>query len=234
MAVWCFGALNPGSSTKPAGSKPPSRKLNTLEKLEQTWEHLGLNPDGHGPAMLRLLRPAMRSAGSGLRAFAAPEASGDQLVGFGKHAALSYQQLFETQPGWCSWFVKSYTEKLEKAEKQSPAGRALGEYLQGKGVTPSPSSPTRFSPSSAKGQGPSAKGQYGQYDRSDQGQHGKLVDGQWVLSFGKHKGKTFAEVMSQDPDYCEYCVNLALEGTKASNSLLAFSIYVMSEAKRLE
>ena len=193
-----------------------------------------MNPDGHGPAMLRLLRPAMRSAGSGLRAFAAPEASGDQLVGFGKHAALSYQQLFETQPGWCSWFVKSYTEKLEKAEKQSPAGRALGEYLQGKGVTPSPSSPTRFSPSSAKGQGPSAKGQYGQYDRSDQGQQGKLVDGQWVLGFGKHKGKTFAEVMSQDPDYCEYCVNLALEGTKASSSLLAFSIYVMSEAKRLE
>lgn len=177
--------------------------------------------------MLRLLRPAMRSAGSGLRAFAAPEASGDQLVGFGKHAALSYQQLFETQPGWCSWFVKSYTEKLEKGEKQSPAGRALGEYLQGKGVTPSPSSPTRFSPSSAKGQ-------YGQYDRSDQGQHGKLVDGQWVLGFGKHKGKTFAEVMSQDPNYCEYCVNLALEGTKASSSLLGFSIYVMSEAKRLE
>ncbi|CAK9004432.1 unnamed protein product, partial [Durusdinium trenchii] len=67
-------------------------------------------------------------------------ADGGQLVGFGKHSALSYEELLKAEPQYCSWVKTKYANQVEAGEGMTPQFRALGSYLQGVQV---PSAPMR-------------------------------------------------------------------------------------------
>mmetsp|Transcript_68082 Transcript_68082/g.106943 ORF Transcript_68082/g.106943 Transcript_68082/m.106943 type:complete len:190 (-) Transcript_68082:105-674(-) len=147
-----------------------------------------------------------------------------RLVGFGKHSALSYEDLVKVEPSYCSWVKTKYAKDLEAGETMNPNFRALGEHLQGiklppsadKGRPRSSGSWSKGAPAPSKPQGASANEQ------------GQLVDGNWLVSFGKHQGLSFAEVFSKDPSYCEYMVNQVLTSdSKVNSSSAAFAAYVL-------
>eukprot|EP00435_Cladocopium_sp_Y103_P029896 s2184_g7.t1 len=133
-----------------------------------------------------------------------------RLVGFGKHSALSYDDLVKVEPGYCSWVKTKYAKDLAAGETMNPNFRALGEHLQGvklpasadKGRPRSSGNWSKGAPAStSKPQGASG---------ASANEQGQLVDGKWLMSFGKHQGLSFAEVLSKDPSYCEYMVNQVL------------------------
>lgn len=150
-----------------------------------------------------------------------------RLVGVGKHSALSYEELVKVEPSYCSWVKTKYAKDLEAGETMNPNFRALGEHLQGvklpasadKGRPRSGGSWSKGAPASSKPQG--AQG-------ASANEQGQLVDGKWLMAFGKHQGLSFAEVLSKDPSYCEYMVNQVLTSDgKVNSSSAAFAAYVL-------
>ncbi|CAL1149698.1 unnamed protein product [Cladocopium goreaui] len=160
-----------------------------------------------------------------------------RLVGFGKHSALSYEDLVKVEPSYCSWVKTKYAKDLEAGETMNPNFRALGEHLQGVKLPASADKGRpRYGGSWSKGAPASSKSPVGTGENlrpqgaqgASANEQGQLVDGKWLVAFGKHKGLSFAEVLSKDPSYCEYMVNQVLTSDdKVNSSCAAFAAYVL-------
>lgn len=46
------------------------------------------------------------------------------------------------------------------------------------------------------------------------------------MKIGKHQGKTFSEIYSEDPQYCRWACKTALTGESSSSSMTTFAAYV--------
>eukprot|EP00913_Durusdinium_trenchii_P013685 g12850.t1 len=116
---------------------------------------------------------------------------------------------------YCSWVKTKYANQVEAGEGMTPQFRALGSYLQGVQV---PSAPMR-SPAGKAQTGFNKAAQVQAAKAAQAAQCGPLGDGQWLMSFGKHQGLSFAEVYSKDRGYCEYMVDQVLtrDGKAGSN-----------------
>ncbi|CAE7026736.1 unnamed protein product [Symbiodinium natans] len=53
-----------------------------------------------------------------------------------------------------------------------------------------------------------------------------LASGQHRMRVGKYKGKTFAEIYAEDPQYCKWACDIALTGENTNDSLKVFAAFV--------
>lgn len=176
------------------------------------------------------------------------ESGSDELVGFGKHRDMSYTEMVKTEPDYCRWALDKTRNDPDNA---SPAMKAFASYLEGvelpKGKYPpkggsrqsggyaKPRESGGWSGTSSYGGGAGA-GSYGGGAGAgrtypDKNKPGILAEGAWPVTFGKHQGKTFAQVFEQDTKYCEWLVNSILVKTESvSAEQLAMTVYVMHRA----
>ena len=60
-------------------------------------------------------------------------------------------------------------------------------------------------------------------------EHGFSAPAEDVLVLGKHRGKTFKEVMDEDPAYCSWVRSLSTEGTNISAVLVRFNKFLENQ-----
>jgi len=168
----------------------------------------------------------------------AATAGSERKVGFGQHSELSYEEILKVDPRYCGWVKSKFVKDTEAGESMNPNFKALGDYLQGVDL-PASEKASSAKGSFSKGAGASARSSFAGASKSSPGQskagasasvneRGQLASGDWLMSFGKHAGSSFAEVYSKDPNYCEYMVNQVLTSDGRVNSTsAAFATYVL-------
>mmetsp|Transcript_9993 Transcript_9993/g.21989 ORF Transcript_9993/g.21989 Transcript_9993/m.21989 type:complete len:378 (+) Transcript_9993:77-1210(+) len=120
------------------------------------------------------------------------------VVTFGRYRGAQWQDVLEKDPGYCRWIIREaqpdrapslslveFADWLKDADPEM-ASFAKREWHVGQSQSQSSSRP--IPPSDAD------------EDDDEQGLGSK------VLTFGKHRGRTFREVLYEDPKYCSWAM----------------------------
>lgn len=129
---------------------------------------------------------------------------GTSEVSFGKYSGRKFQEVLAQDPRYCKWLLQE-AEMLFKDEC-SEACNSFVAFLR----------EARLSDSRLRS------------PRTEQsGAHGTIASGRWVLTFGKHAGKTFKSVWENDRQYCQWFANeVQNKMRKSTPDALAFAVYV--------
>jgi hypothetical protein len=55
------------------------------------------------------------------------------------------------------------------------------------------------------------------------------ADGSATVTFGKHKGRSYADVLQEEPYYCQYILGQADSGESSNPNFLAFATWLRSQ-----
>jgi pyruvate/2-oxoglutarate dehydrogenase complex dihydrolipoamide acyltransferase (E2) component len=152
---------------KKQGEQPTNPDgANQKEEGKETEENSAAKPAAAVPVTPEKPNPKKRATADGNKDASKRKKKGDvrdkHLMGFGKHANLTYEEVKQRHPGYCTWAKK----------QQAPTGR-LRNFMEYLGV---------------------------KVPVVDQ-------DGKKRLSFGKHRGLTYQQVLSRYPGYCSWAIN---------------------------
>eukprot|EP00931_Biecheleriopsis_adriatica_P007984 TRINITY_DN109224_c0_g1_i1.p1 TRINITY_DN109224_c0_g1~~TRINITY_DN109224_c0_g1_i1.p1 ORF type:complete len:304 (+),score=69.54 TRINITY_DN109224_c0_g1_i1:24-914(+) len=141
-------------------------------------------------------------------------AGGDGVLRVGKLKGMKFEDCYATDPSYCSWILKRGEEL--------PAGYSeFLAFLRAKTQAASDAPP-----SSGMFAGHAAVHDVASGEQSSRQPVGGLSEE--LLGFGKYKASTYAEVISQDPRYCQWVRehNRSEAGKEASPAFKAFGNYL--------
>jgi hypothetical protein len=201
-----------------------------------------------GRPVARMAEPSFTSMGATKTQEPTAVASGDSLVGFGKHRAMTYQQLLDKEPDYCAW-VSQLTE-----QDMSPPMKSLYDFVQG--ASPELGQVVAFGKHRGKtfeqvaGEEPdycswvlathenevatgdgngNLEGFYNwikevhpEIEASEGA--GPSVEG--VVSFGKHKGTKFEDLLRDEPDYCQWVLKKKKEDPAKTGYMDKLAAYI--------
>jgi len=149
---------------------------------------------------------------------------GELVMNYGKYKSLTFEQVSVLDPQYCQWTLKKQQE--DSSKPPSAFVRWLLERPLGPAVEQAPAAPH-------SAPGGKRRGAWGPREASTSHQseapRPPLGSGDWQITFGKHKGRTFHEVLSTDRQYCEWMVNAVLKEVKHTQDTLAFVVYVQHQ-----
>jgi len=130
-----------------------------------------------------------------------------QVLEVGKFKGLSYSECWAQQPEYCRWL-------LSRSEKMGEDYRSFIDFLKAQDGIESADGGDDASTGSgfaSYGQGTGRDPNISTWQPRDSAPHptGHAVSGSSILSFGKHRGRTFQEVLSEHPDYGEWMLKKA-------------------------
>lgn len=156
-----------------------------------------------------------------------------QLLEVGKFKGLSYSECWAQHPDYCRWL-------LSRSEKMGEDYRSFINFLKEQDGIESADGADDTSTSSGfashgldTGQDPSISTWQ---PRDSAHPTGHADSGSSIVSFGKHRGRTFQEVLSEHPDYCQWVLKKAdskspEDDRPPSESMQAFLDYVRGAGK---
>jgi len=181
--------------------------------------------------------------------------SAQSTIEFGKHKGKSFAEVCDSDPTYGQWAVKQ-SDKDPSPNLLAFGSFVLRERPEILSQAPerqrfSPK-PGRYNEQNYRPQGQYQsnfqqwnQGQYqsnfqqrnqGQYQsnfqqrstRASQQQVHSVLSGQRCVDFGKYNARTFADVFENDPGYCRWLVDLALEKNNSSGSTWPFVAYIQN------
>jgi len=147
--------------------------------------------------------------------------SGELVMNYGKYKSLTFEEVSILDPQYCQWILKKQQE--DSSKPPSAFVRWLLERGLGPAVEQAPAAPH----SAPRGERPGAWGpRKANTSHQSEAPRPPLGSGDWQITFGKHKGRTFHEVFSTDRKYCEWMMNAVLTGDTHNQAGLGFVVYV--------
>jgi len=120
----------------------------------------------------------------------------------GKHKGQTFEEVQASDPGYCKWVLGLQSPKAT----MKPFIEFLQNQKAGGGSEPAASGGASDTGSSSTGGGGTSFG-----------------SGSDVIAFGKHKGKTYDQMESQEADYCRWLVKNAKENpSKPPNDFVKY------------
>lgn len=154
--------------------------------------------------------------------------SGSETVQIGKHKGKTFEELATHEPKYCEWVLKQVSQG-----GSHPMWDEFVRYLYARqGAEEGGSAAAAEQKPSGKTTAKSDAGQSGG-GRS----HTGSADGSTVLDFGKHRGRTYQEMLDEESNYCQWVLDKAekepeAESSEAFKHFLAFLRANMSALKK--
>jgi uncharacterized protein (DUF3820 family) len=107
--------------------------------------------------------------------------TGSSLLSFGKHKGKTFDHLLEKEPDYCRWVLG--------ADAPTGALKAFQDWLKTREDS-RPAAPTAAAVAPPRSPATAFRGGF------------SAPTGSSTLSFGKHKGRTYADMLAKEPEYC--------------------------------